>query len=152
MRFGGRQLPMRLRVARAIVYCQALLLGFIAIFTLETLMLGSNNGIRFAGLVANQILSGNAVSGVIAVQVVAAFALVILNHAAERGGAFRWAMTAVEVAVGLWLVGFISDTPSTWVLGPVVCAAVIALHHWPTPDHAAAPDSGAGGGTRPSPL
>ncbi len=142
---------MRLRVARVIVYCQALLLGFIAIFTLETLMLGSNNGIRFEGLASNQLLTGNSVTGVIVVQVVAAFALVILNHAAEGGGGFRWAMTAAEVAVALWLVGFISDSLSTWVLGPVVCAAVIALHHWRT-SAAAVSGPADGGGKRPSPL
>jgi hypothetical protein len=132
MRFGGRQLPMRLRVARVIVYCQALLLGLIAVFTIETLMMGSGAGIRFQGVFASQTLTGSAVTSVIIIQLVAAMVLVVLNHAAEHGGGFRWAMTAVEVAVGAYLVGFISDTASTWVLGPVVCAAVIVLHHWRT--------------------
>ena len=132
MRFGGRDLPMRLRVARVIVYCQALLLGLIAVFTIETLMMGSGAGIRFQGIVSSQTLTGGAVTSVIVIQLAAAFALVVLNHAAERGGGMRWAFTAAEVFVGAYLVGFVSDTSSTWVLGPVVCAAVIALHHWRT--------------------
>jgi hypothetical protein len=131
MRFGGPELAMRLRVARVIVYCQALLLGLIAVFTIETLMMGSGAGIRFQGIFTSQTLTGNAATLVIVVQVVAAIVLIAVNQAAEHSTGFRWLLTAAETVVGVYLVVFISDTVSTWVLGPVVCAIVIALHHWP---------------------
>jgi uncharacterized membrane protein YjgN (DUF898 family) len=71
MRFGGSQIPIRLRVARTILYCQAAIMVLIAILALEVLIIGgASTGISLTGVVDKQALTGSGVTALALVLVV----------------------------------------------------------------------------------
>ena len=133
MRFGGSQIPMRLRVARTIVYCQAAIMVLIAALALEVLIIGgASTGISLTGLVDKQALSGSGVTALALALVVIGIVLVVVEHqVAVRGTGARPVLAVAEVALAVYLIGFMTNSVETWVFGPAAGAAILLLHYWP---------------------
>ena len=133
MRFGTRKLPGRLRAARTIVYCQAAAVAMIAAFMLEFLAInGSESGFPLAGILTNRIVTGTGVLVFALAHLVAAIVLVVVEQRASVGDATaRGWLIAAEVAISLYLVGFVATTAGAWLFGPTAAAAILVLHEWP---------------------
>ena len=133
MRFGGNQLPMRLRVARTILYCQAAIMVLIAALALEVLIIGgASTGISLTGLVDKQTLTGSGVTALALVLVAIGIVLVVVEQqVTARGASARPLLAVVEVALAVYLIGFMTNSVETWVFGPAAGAAVLLLHYWP---------------------
>jgi len=136
MRFGGSQIPMRLRVARTIVYCQAAIMVLIAVLALEVLIIGGSNGantgVTLTGVVDKQALSGSGVTALALALVVIGIVLVVVEHqVAARGTGARPVLAVAEVALAVYLIGFMTNSVETWVFGPAAGAAILLLHYWP---------------------
>ena len=133
MRFGGSQLPIRLRVARTILYCQAVIMVLIAILALEVLIIGgTSTGISLTGLVDKQALTGSGVTALALVLVVIGIVLVVVEQqVVARGASARPLLAVAEVALAVYLIGFVTNSVETWVFGPAAGAAVLLLHYWP---------------------
>ena len=133
MRFGGSQIPIRLRVARTILYCQAVIMVLIAILALEVLIIGgTSTGISLTGLVDKQALTGSGVTALALVLVVIGIVLVVVEQqVVARGASARPLLAVAEVALAVYLIGFVTNSVETWVFGPAAGAAVLLLHYWP---------------------
>ena len=133
MRFGGNQLPMRLRVARTILYCQATIMVLIAALALEVLIIGgSSTGVALTGVVDKQALNGSGVTALALVLVAIGVVLVVVEQqVVARGPGTRPLLAVVEVALAVYLIGFMTNSVETWVFGPAAGAAVLLLHYWP---------------------
>ena len=124
MRFGGSRLPMRLRVARTILYCQAAIMVLIAALALEVLIIGgASTGIS---------LTGSGVTVLALLLVVIGIALVVVEQqVTARGAGARPLLAVAEIALAVYLIGFMTNSVETWVFGPAAGAAVLLLHYWP---------------------
>jgi hypothetical protein len=133
MRFGGSRLPMRLRVARTILYCQAAIMVLIAALALEVLIIGgASTGISLTGLVDKQSLTGSGVTVLALLLVVIGIALVVVEQqVTARGAGARPLLAVAEIALAVYLIGFMTNSVETWVFGPAAGAAVLLLHYWP---------------------
>jgi hypothetical protein len=133
MRFGGSKTPLRLRVARTILYCQAAILALIAVFALEILVLGdAGTGFPLSGLVDQQTLtSSGATAFALTLLGVAVVLVVVEQQVAARGARARLVLVAAEVAISACLIGWVSSSVGTWLFGPACGAAVLILHYWP---------------------
>lgn len=133
MRFGGSQIPIRLRVARTILYCQAAIMVLIAILALEVLIIGgTSTGISLTGVVDKQALTGSGVTALALVLVVIGIVLVVVEQqVVARGASARPLLAVAEVALAVYLIGFVTNSVETWVFGPAAGAAVLLLHYWP---------------------
>jgi hypothetical protein len=133
MGFGTRQLPIRLRAARTIVYCQAAILVLTAVFALGIVMMGGQGaGFTLSGLAFRTSITGGGVATFALVYLAVASAVVVVEHqVAVRGDTARLALVAVEVALSVYLIGFVDAAPGGWIFGPAAGAAVLALHYWP---------------------
>jgi len=133
MGFGTRNLPVRLRAARTIVYCQAALVLLSAAFAVEAqIIAGSNSGFGLSGLLVSTELTGTGVTVVLLADIVVACALVVADQrAARRGGIARYGVDIAEAVLTVYLVGFVGATLGAWIFGPLAGAAVLLLHHWP---------------------
>jgi hypothetical protein len=131
MRFGGNQLPMRLRVARTILYCQAAIMVLIAALALEVLIIGgASTGISLTGLVDKQTLTGSGVTA-LALVAIGIVLVVVEQQVTARGASARPLLAVVEVALAVYLIGFMTNSVETWVFGPAAGAAILLLHYWP---------------------
>lgn len=139
MRFGGQRPPGRLLVARSLVYLEA---GVLLIWDAWSLLFtlsggGTQAGLSLSGLVDRQELSGAGLLMVAVLQLLIAGALVYLDREASAAPlAHRRTMSAVQVAYAAYMVGFLSSAVGDWIFGPLLAAAVIALHWWPELDRA----------------
>ena len=133
MRFGGSQIPIRLRVARTILYCQAAIMVLIAILALEVLIIGgASTGISLTGVVDKQALTGSGVTALALVLVVIGIVLVVVEQqVVARGASARPLLAVAEVALAVYLIGFVTNSVETWVFGPAAGAAILLLHYWP---------------------
>jgi hypothetical protein len=133
MRFGKRQLPMRLRVARTIAYCQAAVLVLMAIFGLEVVGLGgSTDGVSLNGLMASPTLSGGGVMTYALVLFVAAVIVIAVEQqAGTHPASYRLALVGVELILSAYLILVVDNRYGSWIVGPACGVAVIALHYWP---------------------
>jgi hypothetical protein len=133
MRFGGSQIPIRLRVARTILYCQAAIMVLIAILALEVLIIGgTSTGISLTGVVDKQALTGSGVTALALVLIVVGIVLVVVEQqVVARGASARPLLVVAEVALAVYLIGFVTNSVETWVFGPAAGAAVLLLHYWP---------------------
>ncbi len=133
MRFGGSQIPLRLRVARTIIYCQAAIMFLIAAFDLEILVIGgAGTGFPLSGVVDQQTLTGNGATALALTLIVVAIALVVLEQqVTSRGGRARLVLVAAEVAFAGYLLGWVANAVGTWLFGPACGVAVLTLHYWP---------------------
>src|ERR1035441_10168466 len=126
MRFGGNQLPMRLRVARTILYCQAAIMVLIAALALEVLIIGgANTGVSLTGVVDKQALTGSGVTALALVLVV------VEQQVTARGAGARPLLAVAEVALAVYLIGFVTNSVETWVFGPACGVAILIPHYWP---------------------
>jgi hypothetical protein len=133
MRFGGSQLPMRLRVARTILYCQATVMALIGAFALEALIIGgASTGGSLTGVVDKQTLTGSGVTAVAVVLVAIAIVLIVVEQqvTVHRGGT-RLMFAGVELALAVYLIGFMQNSVQTWLFGPACGVAILILHYWP---------------------
>jgi hypothetical protein len=48
-----------------------------------------------------------------------------------RGASARPLLAVAEVALAVYLIGFVTNSVETWVFGPAAGAAVLLLHYWP---------------------
>ena len=133
MRFGGSQLPMRLRVARTILYCQAAIVVLIAAFALEILVIGGpGTGFPLSGVVDKQTLTGSGATALALTLIAIAVILVIVEQqVSSRGAGARMVLVAAEIAFGVYLIGWLANSLGTWIFGPACGAAVLILHYWP---------------------
>jgi hypothetical protein len=133
MRFGGSQLPIRLRVARTILYCQAAIMVLIAALALEVLIIGgASTGVSLTGVVDKQALTGSGVTALALVLLVIGIVLVVVEQqVAARGASARRLLAVAEVALAVYLIGFVTNSVETWVFGPACGAAILILHYWP---------------------
>jgi hypothetical protein len=132
MDFGTRQLSGYLRVVRVIVYCQAAIMVLTAIFAFGLMAMGGSAGFTLTGIVSHTTVSGGAVTTFAFVYLVVAVALVAVEReAARRGGGARLVLVAAEVALAVYLIGFVDAAPGGWIFGPVAGAAVFLLEYWP---------------------
>jgi hypothetical protein len=133
MRFGTRQLPVRLRVARTIVYCQAALVILIALFALEILILGgTGTGFPLSGIFADTTVTGNGMTILAILYFAVAVALVAVEQrAATRGGTDRLTLVGTEIALAVYLIGFAANSPGAWICAPAAGIAILVLHYWP---------------------
>jgi hypothetical protein len=133
MRFGGSQIPTRLRVARTIVYCQAVIMVLIAILALEVVVIGgTQTGVTLTGVVHRQVLTGSGISTFAFALVVIGIVLVVVEQQVRaRGPGARPLIAAAEVALAVYLIGFMTSSVETWVFGPAAGVAILVLHYWP---------------------
>jgi hypothetical protein len=133
MRFGGNQLPMRLRVARTILYCQAAIMVLIAALALEVLIIGgANTGVSLTGVVDKQALTGSGVTALALVLVAVGIVLVVVEQqVTARGAGARPLLAVAEVALAVYLIGFVTNSVETWVFGPACGVAILIPHYWP---------------------
>jgi hypothetical protein len=133
MRFGGSKLPMRLRVARTILYCQAAIAVLLGAFALEVLVIGGEGtGLPLTGVVDRQTLTGSGVTAFAVVLIAVAIVLVVVEQqVAARGAGARLVLAVAELAFAVYLIGFVSTSVGTWLFGPVLGVAVLILHYWP---------------------
>ena len=115
---------MRLRVARTILYCQAAIMVLIAALALEVLIIGgASTGIS---------LTGSGVTVLALLLVVIGIALVVVEQqVTARGAGARPLLAVAEIALAVYLIGFMTNSVETWVFGPAAGAAVLLLHYWP---------------------
>jgi hypothetical protein len=132
MRFGGSRLPMRLRVARTILYCQAAVMVLMAALAFEVTIIGGADTGQLTGVVDKQPLTGSGMTAVAVLLVVIAMVLVVVEQqVTARGAGARLVLAAAEVALAVYLIGFVADSVGTWVFGPACGAAILILHYWP---------------------
>ena len=130
MSFGTRRLSVRLQAARGIAYCQALVLGLIAVFALGILAIGGA-GFTLSGIASHASLDGSAVVTLALLYIAAAVVVALEHQVAVWGGTALLLLVVVEVALSVYMIGFVDAAPGGWVFGPVAGAALIALHAWP---------------------
>ena len=134
MRFGtARQLPGRLRAARTIVYCQAAVVAMVAAFMLEFMVInGPDSGFPLAGIFTSTTVTGTGLLVLALAHVIAAMLLVLVEQRASVGDAkARGWLIAAEVAIAVYLIGFVATTGGSWIFGPAAAMAILALHEWP---------------------
>jgi hypothetical protein len=133
MRFGSRQLPVGLRVARSIAYCQAAIVVLIAAFALEVVVLGgTGTGFPLGGLLASTTVTGSGVMTLTVVCLAVAACLAVAEQQAGlHGGNVRLVLAGAELAVSVYLVGFLANSVGAWIFGPACAVAVLTLHYWP---------------------
>ena len=133
MRFGGSQLPLRLRVARTILYCQAAVMVLIAAFALEILVIGgAGTGLPLTGVVDKQMLIGSGVTALALTLIGVAVVLVIVEQqVTARGAGARPVLAVAEVGLAIYLIAWVSNSVGTWIFGPACGMAVLILHYWP---------------------
>jgi hypothetical protein len=124
---------MRLRVARTILYCQAAIMVLIAALALEVLIIGgASTGVSLTGVVDKQALTGSGVTALALVLLVIGIVLVVVEQqVAARGASARPLLAVAEVALAVYLIGFVTNSVETWVFGPACGAAILILHYWP---------------------
>jgi hypothetical protein len=133
MHFGGRQLLLRLRVARTILYCQAAVMILIAAFALEILVIGgAGTGFPLSGVVDKQTLTGSGVTALALALIGIGFVLIVIEQqVTSRGARARLMLVAAEIAFAVYLIGWVANSVGTWLFGPACGAAVLILHYWP---------------------
>jgi hypothetical protein len=132
MSFGTRQLAVRLRAARAIVYCQAAILVLTAVFAYGVAAISGQTSFTLSGLASHASISGSGVlSFSLVLLVVAAVLVAVERYAAAHGGGAQVALVVAEVAICVYLVVFVDAAPGGWAFGPAAGAAVLLLHLWP---------------------
>ncbi|MGD1053366.1 MAG: hypothetical protein ABR950_06005 [Candidatus Dormibacteria bacterium] len=133
MRFGGNQLPLRIRVARTILYCQATVLMLIAVFTFAIVTTGgTGSGLRISGIADEQTLTGSEISTLaVALIAIGVVLVVVEQQVRKRGGDARLVLAGVELVSSVGLITFVSDSAGMWLFCPVFGIAVVILHYWP---------------------
>jgi hypothetical protein len=64
--------------------------------------------------------------------VVIGIALVVVEQqVTARGAGARPLLAVAEIALAVYLIGFMTNSVETWVFGPAAGAAVLLLHYWP---------------------
>ena len=158
MQFGGRQLPLALRVGRMLIYIQAFFLVYwAAMAVLVSVLFGSQGGGLTAG---GKMLGSGAALTIAAINVVLAVAAVLLAiEAAKFSVNARYWLTGLEVLIaiyflfmGLWLgsdAGDVGAWISRLLLGPALSGGIIACHFWPSVQESFA-TAPAGAGSAPA--
>lgn len=130
MQFGGRELPLSLRVGRMLVYLQVGLLLMIALFAIVIMVAigGGSGGLQFNAT----LVSGNWTYTILAVNLTLSVLLVWTARGATSGAPTpRYLLAAAEVVVAAYFVFFSGFSLFAWIEGPVLAAAVLWLHFGP---------------------
>ena len=147
MKFGGRQLPLPLRVGRMMIYLQCGILLLASAYAVAIAALtGGSSSLVLGGPLAgsNRVIAGGGVAALVAFQIVVAVLVVLLaRQASHFSNPARTALVAAEVLLAAYYVGVVSWDISSWLFGPGLSAAVIACHFWRSlqPAYAAAGSS-----------
>lgn len=136
--FGRARPAGRLLAARSLVYLQAgiLVLGAAWMFVV-LITAGSTSATAFPlqGLVDRTNVSGAGVAVLAVLNVGLAAAAVFLDREAEHNPqGYRTTFAALEIAVSLYLIGFIGTAVGDVLFGPVLALILIAIHWWPELD------------------
>jgi hypothetical protein len=62
---------------------------------------------------------------------VAACLVVAEQQAGLHGGNVRLLLAGAELAVSVYLIGFLANSVGAWLFGPACTVAVLTLHYWP---------------------
>ncbi len=105
----------------------------IAALALEVLIIGgASTGVSLTGVVDKQALTGSGVTALALVLLVIGIVLVVVEQqVAARGASARPLLAVAEVALAVYLIGFVTNSVETWVFGPACGAAILILHYWP---------------------
>lgn len=139
-----------------LVYLQSFLLVYLAImFLVVPVVVGTGTGFTLEGALITQqwVITEKAAIGLLVLHSALALVLVLLAAESARGGELsRWGLTVVEAAVAVYTIAFLSTAVSTWVEGPVLCAAVVLCHWWDVLTGHAAPAAESTGATTVAPI
>jgi len=132
MRFGGRQLPIALRVGRMLIYIQAFFLVYIALFALLVDLVAGNNG--SAAVESKNFTQSQSVTFSVFNILLALVVIALAVQTSRFSVNARWGLVAGEIFIAVYYIGFLASptSVSAWIVGPLFSAMIITCHFWPS--------------------